>query len=69
MKLMIEQPDGSSVTVRDLRVYAAAHDIDIVGTVTNPRRLAQVQGLPLLKGYVGPYWKGSDVPLRYLGHE
>jgi hypothetical protein len=25
MKFIIEQPDGSSVTVRDIRVWAAAH--------------------------------------------
>jgi hypothetical protein len=61
---IIEQLDGSSVTIRDIRVWAAAHGVDIVGTVTNPRRLAQVQGLPILKQYVGPFWMGNDT-VRY----
>jgi hypothetical protein len=61
MKFVIEQPDGTSVTVTDARVWAAANGVEITGKVTNPRRLPQVKGLPILKGFVGPYWKDGTV--------
>ena len=35
----------------------------------NPRRLAQVQGLPFLKGYVGPYWKDGTVLYAPRSHQ
>ena len=49
MKLIIEGWTVANVTVRDIRVWAALHGIDIVGTVSNPRHLAQTQGLPILR--------------------
>jgi hypothetical protein len=57
MKFIIEQPDGSNVTVRDIRVWAATHDVDIAGTVTNPPlRRAE---LPILRQCIGPIWMGA----------
>jgi hypothetical protein len=59
----------ANVTVRNIRVWAAANNVDITGTVRNPRRLAQVQGLPFLKGYVGPYWKDGTVLYAPRSHQ
>ena len=43
---------------------AAAHDVDIAGTVRNPLRRAELQGLPILKQYIGPIWMSAGC-VRY----
>jgi hypothetical protein len=49
----------ANVTVCDIRVWAAAHGVDIVGTVSNPLRHTELQGLPILRQFIGPIWLGA----------
>jgi hypothetical protein len=47
----------------DLLSFCANHNVPLTGLMRDNRR-SELNGLPLLRGFTGPYWHGRDV-VRY----